>query len=256
MQKLLLPLAAPLEENISALLCIIADNKKLQNSIDVYLDFEQEPLCRSAWLCRAQQLYNCALRESIGAKVDIVPCLLSAPITAQVLASAATEGFYPCYQYVALGGTFDRLHAGHKMLLTTGALYTMQRLRVGVTGLLLLKNKKFAELLEPFEARKSAVEVFLRKLRVDMEIEVPELLEPTGGTDKIAAVEALVVSLETQPMVAYINAKREEGKLQHLKQIVVEYVGGKDDASRISSTKLRQECLIAMSRRAKLDDVT
>lgn len=38
------------------------------------------------------------------------------------------------YEVAALGGTFDHLHAGHKILLTMAAFVTSQRLIVGVTG--------------------------------------------------------------------------------------------------------------------------
>lgn len=38
------------------------------------------------------------------------------------------------YRVVALGGTFDHLHPGHKILLTLAAAITTERLVVGVTG--------------------------------------------------------------------------------------------------------------------------
>ena len=37
------------------------------------------------------------------------------------------------YNSVVLGGTFDRLHVGHKILLSEAALRTQKRLVVGVT---------------------------------------------------------------------------------------------------------------------------
>lgn len=40
-----------------------------------------------------------------------------------------------CYPVTALGGTFDHLHAGHKILLSMGAHITSQKLIVGVTGM-------------------------------------------------------------------------------------------------------------------------
>ena len=40
-----------------------------------------------------------------------------------------------CYPVTALGGTFDHLHAGHKILLSMGAYITSQKLIVGVTGM-------------------------------------------------------------------------------------------------------------------------
>lgn len=39
------------------------------------------------------------------------------------------------YDVVALGGTFDHLHAGHKILLGMAASVTERRLIVGVTGM-------------------------------------------------------------------------------------------------------------------------
>ena len=39
-----------------------------------------------------------------------------------------------CFDHVALGGTYDRLHAGHRLLLATAALITHQDLIIGVTS--------------------------------------------------------------------------------------------------------------------------
>ena len=40
----------------------------------------------------------------------------------------------PTYPVVALGGTFDHLHAGHKILLSMAAWIADEKLIVGVTG--------------------------------------------------------------------------------------------------------------------------
>ena len=40
----------------------------------------------------------------------------------------------PCLPVVALGGTFDHLHAGHKILLSMAAWISRKKLIVGVTG--------------------------------------------------------------------------------------------------------------------------
>ncbi|ELR09879.1 hypothetical protein VC83_03274 [Pseudogymnoascus destructans] len=74
---------------------------------------------------------------------------------------------------VAVGGTFDHLHAGHKLLLTATALmlqpplHTSQshrRLIIGITGDELLKNKKYAEQLESWKRREEGVVNFLLPL--------------------------------------------------------------------------------------------
>lgn len=44
------------------------------------------------------------------------------------------EEHSPAFPVTALGGTFDHLHAGHKILLTMAASITTRKLIVGVTG--------------------------------------------------------------------------------------------------------------------------
>lgn len=46
------------------------------------------------------------------------------------------------YSAVAVGGTFDRLHAGHRLLLAVAALVCSRTLYIGVTGDLLLVAKQ------------------------------------------------------------------------------------------------------------------
>jgi len=74
------------------------------------------------------------------------------------------------HNIVAVGGTFDHIHAGHKLLLTATALLLQptsqespshRRLIVGVTGDELLKNKKYAEYLKSWKQRQDDVVDFL-----------------------------------------------------------------------------------------------
>lgn len=48
---------------------------------------------------------------------------------------------YKVFKTVALGGTFDRLHNGHKVLLSEGALRATEKLIVGVSEVVMLKSK-------------------------------------------------------------------------------------------------------------------
>lgn len=45
------------------------------------------------------------------------------------------------YNYVALGGTFDRLHNGHKIFLSEAALRTTKQLTVAVTDINMIQCK-------------------------------------------------------------------------------------------------------------------
>ena len=54
---------------------------------------------------------------------------------------------------VALGGTFDCIHNGHRLLLSQAAILATNRVLVGVADGVLLKNKTLSELIKPVEER-------------------------------------------------------------------------------------------------------
>lgn len=96
-----------------------------------------------------------------------VPAGETTPVQIQ---NAATN-----HQSVAVGGTFDHLHIGHKLLLTMFAFilgrrqasfdeHTSTTLTVGITGDALLKNKKYIELLESWKLRQETVHEFLSSI--------------------------------------------------------------------------------------------
>ncbi|KPI87413.1 hypothetical protein ABL78_3497 [Leptomonas seymouri] len=149
------------------------------------------------------------------------------------------DGFMPSYHYVAVGGTFDHFHSGHKVLLSTAALYTLGKLRVGVTDAALLTRKKFAESLQPMEWRMNYVAQFLKKMRPDLDVELTVITEVSGGTDSIGEIEALVVSPETASALPKINEMRAaNGGLPPMVEIQIPQVQS-PDGEMVSSTVLR-----------------
>lgn len=77
------------------------------------------------------------------------------------------------YQTVCLGGTFDHVHPGHKLLLTAAALLLEVptagsslscRFVIGITGDELLRDKKYAEYVQSWDERAGAVMDFLGSL--------------------------------------------------------------------------------------------
>ena len=66
---------------------------------------------------------------------DDLPLSSSAPIPDP---SPADLSVPPLYPVGALGGTFDHLHAGHKILLSMGAWIAKEKLIVGITGMFAL----------------------------------------------------------------------------------------------------------------------
>ncbi|GAA5935113.1 hypothetical protein JCM1841_000334 [Sporobolomyces salmonicolor] len=133
------------------------------------------------------------------------------------------------YQVSAMGGTFDHLHAGHKILLTMACAITSQKLIVGVSDDALLKNKKFKEHLEPLQYRISAVEHFIELVRPSLGHQVVALQDVYGPTANDPDINALVVSEETRAGGESINNLRASKQLSVLDIWVINLVA--DDAT-------------------------
>jgi phosphopantetheine adenylyltransferase len=182
-----------------------------------------------------------------------------------------------CHSIVAVGGTFDHLHAGHKLLLTATALVlqppvspsnTERRLIVGITGDELLKNKKYAEYLMSWEQRQQSVVDFLTSIllftrpgkeeiktisfdeaatngraihtelkRAAVTIECVEIQDPFGPTVTDEVISALVVSRETSSGGAAVNAKREGKGWKPLEVFEVDVLGSDDNKSSSTATE-------------------
>lgn len=149
---------------------------------------------------------------------------------------------------VAVGGTFDHLHAGHKLLLTMTTLVLEpatrsgipqnRTLTVGITGDELLKKKQFAKVLQSWDQRQACVRQFLLallqlksqaqvvtstkdlsdsdtlgkavqdELKSGLTIRYVELFDAFGPTITDQEISALVVSGETRAGGQAVNDKR------------------------------------------------
>ena len=156
---------------------------------------------------------------------------------------------------VSVGGTFDRLHAGHRLLLAAAALVTDARsgtLYVGVTGEALLVNKSDKNKIQPYETRARNARRFLESVVArpgfgDAKTRVE--IGPLDGAPPLASTVqdmcALVVSRETLAGAAAVNAQREARGFPPLEIVATGVVGGvgDDDESRrrskLSSSALR-----------------
>ena len=65
------------------------------------------------------------------------------------------------YKEVVLGGTFDHMHSGHRLLLAAASLICDKRITVGLSEGPLLQRKILKELIEPFQDRKRKLEEFI-----------------------------------------------------------------------------------------------
>lgn len=159
---------------------------------------------------------------------------------------------------VAVGGTFDHLHIGHKLLLTMtlfavdGKDRSASRIAtIGVTGDQLLQQKKHAEVLEDWDERQKAIEDFCDSVMdfsswpsrkqvsrrddagpngksVDLrypdglEVRCTEIQDPFGPTITDEAITALVISGETKAGGQAVNQKRDEKGWQGLDMFEVD----------------------------------
>ncbi|KAF9581880.1 hypothetical protein BGW38_000942 [Lunasporangiospora selenospora] len=149
------------------------------------------------------------------------------------------------YTDTALGGTFDHLHAGHKILLSMTAWITSHRVVCGVTDDTMLATKKFKEFLEPLDHRIRSVERFLRTFKRGLIYEVVPIHDIYGPTITDNKLEALMVSKETIKGGAAVNQERQNRDLKPLEIEVINVISSNettvDEISlKISSTYIRQ----------------
>ena len=173
---------------------------------------------------------------------------VGSPSTTTTTASRVRDFSSLKHLSVAVGGTFDHLHIGHKLLLTMFAFVLGRRqqsespsvLTVGITGDALLVNKKFADQLESWKARQEATHDFLHSIvyfgqpndsRIQIQevnepgpnghavhvsypfgltIKYVEIWDPFGPTITDREITALALSLETRGGGAAVNEKRKE----------------------------------------------
>ena len=115
------------------------------------------------------------------------------------------------FDYGCLGGTFDRLHGGHKLLLAT-AFKLAKKVLIGLTTDELAKRgKKVPHLIWPYEKRVKDVKDFLHSLGItDDRIEIKPLSRATQYADEIPELEIIVLSPETYGRLLDINDLRRE----------------------------------------------
>lgn len=101
------------------------------------------------------------------------------------------------FQRVAVGGTFDHLHAGHKILLTMTAFLAKQSMVVGVTDDSMLLKKQHRELIASTAERVKSVENYMQRVKCNISYNIVPIKDPFGPTVTDPTIDALVVSKET-----------------------------------------------------------
>ena len=139
---------------------------------------------------------------------------------------------------VAVGGTFDEFHKGHRALL-------IKAFEVGEQVLIGLCSDEFAKKLNKphptasYEQRLEELKAFLHEHDFLKRTRIIPLNDVYGVTLSEGCVEALVVSKETEPTALRINEERKRLGLPPLHIVVIEMVPSENHVS-ISTTRIRR----------------
>ena len=136
------------------------------------------------------------------------------------------------YNKVAVGGTFDKFHDGHKKLLST-AFELGNQIEIGVT------SDEFGGLkgdIDPCKERISNLKLFFED---KSNFNVVPLEDPFGTTIYEEDFDAIVVSEETEPNAVKINEIRVSKGMDPLDIVIVSFVLA-EDGNPISSTRIRR----------------
>ncbi|WP_457751939.1 phosphopantetheine adenylyltransferase [Thermococcus sp.] len=140
------------------------------------------------------------------------------------------------FRKVVVGGTFDRLHLGHKALLRM-AFEVGRYVYIGLTSDEMIRDKAHAEKILPYELR-------LRDLLKFMEVNgygnyrIIKIHNAVGFAGDIKSLEAIVVSEETYKGALIVNKVRNERGLNPLEIVTIPLVKS-SLGPRISSTLIR-----------------
>ncbi|KAA8493017.1 Phosphopantetheine adenylyltransferase 1 [Porphyridium purpureum] len=194
--------------------------------------------------------------KNVDANSKLEACGADEPLSNWFEYDAATCMDLPDRQYasVLVGGTFDHMHAGHRLLLSTSALISASKLVVGVSGAALLTRKKFAEQMQSFQQRRRFVADFLSNVGFSADdqasyakssgrqCEILELHVPEGTLYTDPDVDVLVASKETEAGALDVLKRRKELGLPMTTLIVVDLLYGSaagSVADKLSSSALR-----------------
>jgi cytidyltransferase-like protein len=144
----------------------------------------------------------------------------------------------PKYALVAMGGTFDVLHRGHRKLLKQ-AFAVGRKVMIGVTTDEFARTLHKPHKFDAYPKRKKDLERLLSRWGVLSKVQIVPLNDRFGPTIRNPCIEALVVSRRTVKTAYEINAKR---KARGLKPIAIDPIDLilAEDRRPISSTRIRR----------------
>jgi pantetheine-phosphate adenylyltransferase len=141
------------------------------------------------------------------------------------------------YKRVVVGGTFDVIHKGHRVLLKK-AFNLSRFVSIGLTTDEYAKKIKSYTVIA-YRKRKKMVEELLKREGWIKRCEIVPLSDPYGITTSSEEVDAIIVSEETLGRAREINSIRRRKKLYPLDIICVGMVWA-EDKKPITTTRIRE----------------
>ncbi len=142
------------------------------------------------------------------------------------------------FKKVGVGGTFDQLHRGHRILLTK-AFQIGKRVAIGLSSDELVAKLDKPHITASYEERQQGLKMWLSELGVVQRAEFVPLYDAFGSSIKDSEIQALVVSEETTPTAQKINELRIKKGLSLLKIFTVSMVRS-ENCGPISTTRIRK----------------
>ncbi|MCL1977664.1 MAG: phosphopantetheine adenylyltransferase [Candidatus Bathyarchaeota archaeon] len=141
------------------------------------------------------------------------------------------------FKKVAVGGTFDELHKGHRALLSK-AFQVGEYVLIGLTSDEFVAKMHKSHKIAPYNERLVSLTCFLEKSGFKNRFEISPLYNSYGLTLNQSGLDALVVSQETVKTGEAINKKRAEMELPPLSIVKIDLVPA-ENKTPISTTRIR-----------------
>ncbi|MEM3061892.1 MAG: phosphopantetheine adenylyltransferase [Candidatus Bathyarchaeia archaeon] len=142
------------------------------------------------------------------------------------------------FKLVAVAGTFDILHLGHKTLLNK-AFEIGEKVIVGICSDKMAKRMKKSHPVNPYWIRKKGLLEFFKNLGHTDKARIVQINDPYGPAITDEEMDAIVVSEQTEYRAHEINEIRKENGLNLLKIISIKMVKA-ENGGPLSSSRIRK----------------